>query len=268
MNGMDYHNYSKAIIHLQRCIAMIEDLRFNYIQIPVEIVSNKHNKAKNMEQKIRRALAELSQECTALSHQEMGSVVGGDIYRFDHSSGYLIGIEKSDENIVMVGELSLALDGGLSGLSMENPKNVTFDGPGTSKELFEFLAKNTAVEWGYAYNSGGYGGVMMTSNDMHKIDLGSGRTNTLKNYDYYVHNHGNKPDNMSARKAQEFNSRPSEDDVKYFDKEGMPQGQIYNELTEEYYNFDQKSNTQEDWLRDNGYEYVVDEKGNGIWRPK
>lgn len=218
-----------------------------------------------MEQKIRRALAELSQECTALSHQEMGSVVGGDIYRFDYSSGYLIGIEKSDENIVMVGEQELVLNGGLSGLSMENPKNVTFDGPGTSKELFEFLAKNTAVEWGYAYNSGGYGGVMMTSNEMHKIELGSGRTNTLKNYDYFVHNHGNKSDNMSDRDARELNRRPSEDDVKYLDKEGMPQGQIYNEFTGKYYNFDKKSDTQEDWYHDNGYEYDEEKK---VWRPK
>lgn len=67
-----------------------------------------------MRKKIRQALAELSQECTALSHQEMINAVGGDRYYFD-SSGICINIESSNEHVAIVGDNKLALYGSLSG---------------------------------------------------------------------------------------------------------------------------------------------------------
>lgn len=200
-----------------------------------------------MRKKIRQALAELSQECTALSQQEMKGVVGGDRYYFD-SSGICTHIEVSNEHVAIVGNNKLALYGSLSGLNGTGDKCANITGDGVSLGLFEFLAQNTDVEWGYAYNAGESGGFLMTSNMEFQIELNKERENMVKGYEYCAHNHGIRPKDMPDWDAKEYNSLPSQKDLDLYAGKDMPQGQIYNELTGKYHNFNQNSKTQDKWI--------------------
>ncbi len=213
-----------------------------------------------MRKKIRQALAELSQECTALSHQEMVNAVGGDRYYFD-SSGMLIDKKESTDNVAIVGDNTLALYGSLSGYDAtdknEQYKCTYYTGDGVSDRLFEFLANNTDVEWCYAYNPGESGGVMATSRQEYHVNYDSDDIGST--YSHRAHSHGQKVNGMSQEELEQFNSLPSSQDIKNL-KDGA-QGQIYNEITGEWCDFAKGSKTQEDWLIANGFR--LNQRGDG-----
>ncbi len=210
-----------------------------------------------MRKKIRQALAELSQECTALSQQEMNGVVGGDRYTFD-SSGMLVGYEESEDNWVFAGDNSMQIGAPLEGIKPGQTGNVTFSGDYVSPSLFEFLSQNTNVEWAYAFSTEKSGGMMATQNDSHNasIEFEKGK------YDSIVHNHGQSFNGLTAEEQLIVNGLPSNKDVSTFGSQKDIQGYIYNEFTNEWKAFDQNTQTQEDWMKANNYTF---NKSTGQW---
>lgn len=196
-------------------------------------------------------ISELRNVMPTLDNKELLSIIGGDKYYFDQD-GNFIKSEQSAENTIIIGDQQMSLSGTLDGLGSGNGSGVMFTGSGVSPQLFEFLASNTTVEWAYAYNSGEAGGLMGTSNQGHSVDLGSGNWG---DYETLVHNHGQSNNGMSQSELREFNSLPSESDINFLKSQNMKSGQVYNETTGEWCTYDENSMTQEEWLRQHGYEY-------------
>lgn len=96
----------------------------------------------------------------------------------------------------------------------------------------------------------------MTSNLSHKIGYDEHRAGMVKGHDYFVHNHSYKDRTMSYRDAKIYNSLPSQEDKDFLNNEGMPQGQVYNEWTKDYYDYNQNTQTQQEWAAEHDYEII------------
>ncbi|MCM1511485.1 MAG: hypothetical protein NC116_12330 [Clostridium sp.] len=147
-------------------------------------------------------MAELSQECTALSHQEMGGIVGGDIYYLDQY-GHLdedktvldSGVNKVVVTTSTGREREMTLDASTSFTNVKEGdaygNDQKYDNSGmvitnASYRLFEFLAQNTEVEWAISYTGKkkNWDGVVNTSHQKQKVEF-----IPLSGYSHHVHYH-------------------------------------------------------------------------------
>ena len=170
-------------------------------------------------------------------------------YCFDES-GILIGKYPSDHNVIDVKGSEMELDGDFGCLVISGTvQKGAFTGSALNKNVFEFLANHTNVEWSYCYKKDSTGGVLMTSNKEHQTDLlEDSDFYKLNGYNCYAHNHSQN-EKGQEKQYERYNSYPSEADVQVLRAYGFKYAEIYNESNGKYYDYDEKSDVQDGHLR-------------------
>lgn len=212
-----------------------------------------------MKKLVKSSLEELALEMPVLTELEQMAFIGGDKYVFN-DKGELIETEECDEDYFVVGFGDTAKELQLSGdltLTQDN-SGIGFEGSAMQKDVFEFLAQNTTVEWGYSFNEeNNTQGFLYTSNDETTIN----GLPYKDGYDSFVHNHGS---NLTAEQRKDHTLVDCYDHPSVTDKEdatisatkGYKNMYIYNAAKPDesmYHWYSDKSVSQEEELRKNGY---------------
>ena len=165
-------------------------------------------------------------------------------YCFDES-GILTATYPSDQNIINVKGSEMELDGDFGYLMISgNVQKGAFTGSALNKQVFEFLAIHTNVEWSYCYKNGSTGGVLMTSNEEHQTDiLGNTDFYKLNGYNRFAHNHSQTQKGYEEQ-FRRYNSYPSQNDIEQMKKYGFKYAEIFNESDGRYYSFHEGSTVQ------------------------
>lgn len=188
--------------------------------------------------KIRKTeLEELAKTMPILSKNELASMIGGKVVLVDNK-GVIINLNNAQEDqyseirdmfkdnnldysnldsfddttyFIVAGEDSLKMKA-QEGTYTSNGNTSTscdvegdIEGNAITKDVFEFLANNTDVEWGYYSASGGEYGRLVTSNSgtfAHPLDDVNAR-----NYNEFYHSH--------PAKVKHEENEGSKNDVKY-----------------------------------------------------
>ena len=194
-----------------------------------------------------------------MTELEQMAFIGGDKYVFN-DKGELIETEECDEDSFVVGFGETAKELQLSGdLTLtQNNSGIGFEGSAMQKDVFEFLAQNTTVEWGYSFNEeNNTQGFLYTSNDEKNIKNFAFK----KGYDSFVHNHGSDL-SEEDRKNHDFVDcldHPSNEDRKaatYAKENGYKNMYIYNTAQSGepmYHWYSDKSVSQEEELEKHGF---------------
>ena len=177
-----------------------------------------------MKQKLTRALIdEIRKEMPILSEDENKCVIGGgSLYIIgDHGTITYSGSTPSDKTMIAVGSIEggnvFYVSGDVSFCSTDNGYRIS--GSGASKELFEFLANNTDVEWAmYEDSTSGYA-FIDTSNQYRSVTVGN-----YSGYDTFYHNH-------------EYNHVPSDTDLDFSSEGYYDNYYIYHEYSNSYVPF-------------------------------
>ena len=169
-------------------------------------------------------------------------------YCFDES-GILIGKYPSDHNVIDVKGSEMELDGDFGCLVISGTvQKGAFTGSTLNKNVFEFLANHTNVEWSYCYKKNSTGGVLMTSNQKHQTDLlENSDFYKLNGYNCYTHNHSQTQEGYE-KEFERYNSYPSQADVDRMKQYGFDHAEIYNESNKHYYEYYKNSRVQEEMI--------------------
>lgn len=136
----------------------------------------------------RMQLDKLKKEMPMLDQEELGMVIGGDRYCFDKSGHLYNTIADDNVNEIYVDGAKKPYTIVDSGTTIhagdKEHSGVSIDG--ADKKLFEYMADNTDVEWGYSYNGNGksYTGKLNTDHDHSGVEV-----SPHKGYENFVHNH-------------------------------------------------------------------------------
>lgn len=192
----------------------------------------------------RKELDNLWKEVSVASNEEREKQYKK--YCFDES-GILTATYPSDQNIINVKGSEMELDGDFGYLMISgNVQKGAFTGSALNKQVFEFLAIHTNVEWSYCYQSNSTGGVLMTTNEEHQSELLQDANFYKRNgYNCYTHNHSQNQEGYE-REYELYNSYPSQADVDRMKQYGFEHAEIYNESNKHYYEYYKNSQAQED----------------------
>lgn len=222
-----------------------------------------------MKKIIKKNLDELARIMPVLSEYEQQRFVGGKVVLMDEN-GYIIDLDKAeDSHYQEIRDLfternmsysSYNMDAGTtyfmiaskndlkikdsSGTYLNNGYDTSINAEGDiegnaiTKDVFEFIARNTDVEWGYYSTSGGAYGRLVTSNSGTSVCVLN--ENEQVKYDSYYHSHPASVDHEP--------DKASEKDIEYANnltKGGYEQIGIYDAKTGNYINYDEYTNKYE-----------------------
>lgn len=201
----------------------------------------------------RKNLMDLAKCMPQLSEFEQRECIGGDKFIFN-TKGELVERISCEMNSFWVGDKSIVLSGALS-VSFES--GVGLEGNAVNKEVFEFFAQNTDVEWALS-TSGNMQGFLYSSNDESSINA---KFAMRKGYDSFYHNHGGNYANSDNIDMSYIQRCPSPNDLAR--RAEMMNGDydyqetyIYNEACgdNQYYKYDGNSTNQDQEAYRRGYE--------------
>lgn len=216
--------------------------------------------------KIRKTeLEELAKTMPILSKNELASMIGGKVVLVDNK-GVMINLNNAQEDqyseirdlfrdnnldysnldsfddttyFIVAGEDSLkmkAQEGTYTSHGYTDTScNVEGDieGNAITKDVFEFLANNTDVEWGYYSASGGEYGRLVTSNS--GTFANPIPTSDARNYNEFYHSHPKKVDHvLDTGSTEDVDYAKKLEELKY-DSIG-----IYDTKTGNYIHYDSK----------------------------
>lgn len=205
----------------------------------------------------KKSLDELAKEMPVLKETEMCQLIGGDKYVFDEK-GIVIDIIENSHNyfVVMKGgeEVSIGIGNDFKATCHVGATGANFEGSAINREVFEFMAKNTNVEWGLCtYGTSKPGGYLVTSNQAHSVEL---KLNKNQDYTCFYHNHGDGINPDSPQDYKEIYNNPSDADLKnrsgLVDR-GFKEFYIYNESIGGYNYYDSSSKTMIEDAREKKY---------------
>ena len=206
-----------------------------------------------MKKLTKKSLEELAKVMPVLSEMEMRSHVGGDHYYFS-SEGKLIRQVSSIENVFHAGGETLDISGTFS---VKQSSGLMIEGSNIGRDVFEFLADNTSVEWGYSSKNDSQEGYLYSSHERHHltptdIDL------YKEGYDNFYHSHGEGISKNDSGLVDVY-GHPSDQDIKSI-ADGRAKGYsnfyIYNEARKgnnSYRQYDEHSRSMEEYADELGY---------------
>lgn len=208
----------------------------------------------------KKSLDELAKEMPVLKETEMCQLIGGDKYVFDEK-GIVIDIIEDPHNyfVVMKGgeEVSIGIGNDFKATCHVGATGANFEGTAINRDVFEFMAKNTNVEWGLCtYGTSKPGGYLATSCKENTVEIDTDRVKE-EGYTNLYHNHGNGVDPNKSREFKEIFNNPSETDLKTADEleqGGFKEFYVYNEIYEDYNYYNSKSKSMEQDAKEKGYD--------------
>lgn len=200
----------------------------------------------------KRSLDELAKEMPVIEETEMRQVIGGDRFVFDEN-GELLKRIKDPNNYFVVGSQEISLGDDLSS-PCYGGTGANFEGGALTKEVFEFMAKNTNVEWALSLNDSGTKGYLVTSNNQHSVKIDS---IPREGYQKLYHSHGSGVDPNASTEYKDIYNNPSLQDLemaKILEKEGFIETCIYNTSNGVYQSYVSSSKSMEEDAEEKGYE--------------
>ena len=208
-------------------------------------------------------LHQLGASMSALDKSFLQMLVGGGTKYFFDEHGNITGTETiaGADDVIYVNGNNMSLSGSMG---LKEPaeggqqSGVTFTGSALSQDVFQFLADNTDVEWGYCFKKGESGGLLTTSNSKHSVDIPNEAKASESGYDSYMHNHSQTAaeTKLTEKQINEFNSHPSQADINRMEALGYASGIIYNEGNGSFAEYNSRTTTQETLAKLNKWELV------------
>ena len=201
----------------------------------------------------------MAKEMPVLKETEMCQLIGGDKYVFDEK-GIVIDIIEDPHNyfVVMKGgeEVSIGIGNDFKATCHVGATGANFEGSAINREVFEFMAKNTNVEWGLStYGTTKPGGYLVTSNSEHHLSVNDAYK---EGYTNFYHNHGNVDDSNMQTNIKNFYGLPSDSDkdaISTAKNLGYESFFIYNKVADpemsKYNQYNSNTQSQQDYAQEN-----------------
>ncbi len=209
----------------------------------------------------KNQISELRETMPVLDCYELQAIIGGDGKKYSYNNSGQLVVEdlaggSGTKDVVVINNVTFELNSSVT----QEGNTISFPG---DKDLFQFLADLTSTEIGYGYNNDGSSGTIYTSGQQNVVYP----LTSFKQYDNYVHSHDTKLDalNLSDERREEvldvINGLPSDADVQSLNRANLDrvaegkdpiQGIIYDERSRQWKKFDSNTQTQDQYLKDNG----------------